>query len=183
MKKTILLSMFFISASFLMAQSKYITQTGKITFDAGTGLEDIIAVNKGVSSAIDPKSGKMQFKLQITGFEFKRQLMQDHFNENYMESEKYPEAKFSGNITDISKVNFSKDGSYPVHVKGSLEIHGVKNEVETEGNIKVKGQDISTHAEFTITLDDYKINVPGVVKEKLSKTVKISVDCDYSVKK
>lgn len=183
MKKLILLSTIIISASSLMAQSKYITQTGKITFDAGTGLEDIIAVNKGVSSAIDSKSGKMQFKLQITGFEFKRQLMQDHFNENYMESEKFPEAKFSGNITNIGKVNFAKDGSYPVNVKGNLEIHGVKNEVETEGTIKVKGQDINTQAEFTITLEDYKINIPSVVKDKLSKTVKISVDCDYSVKK
>ena len=96
----------------LMAQPKYGTKTGKISFDAGTGLEDILAENKGVSSAINAKTGKIQFKMSITGFEFKRQLMQDHFNENYMESEKFPESSFSGNITNIDKINFSKDGLY-----------------------------------------------------------------------
>jgi polyisoprenoid-binding protein YceI len=182
MKKFCLSSLLLLSVLVMSAQQKLITQSGKITFDAGTGLEDIIAVNKGVTAAINPKTGKMQFKLDITGFEFKRQLMQDHFNENYMESEKYPNASFSGNITNIDKVNFAKDGKYNVQVKGTLEIHGVKNEVEADGAITVKGKEVNSQAEFTIKLDDYKINVPGVVKDKLSKTVKINVDCDYASK-
>ena len=167
----------------LIAQPKYGTKTGKISFDAGTGLEDILAENKGVSSAINAKTGKIQFKMTITGFEFKRQLMQDHFNENYMESEKFPEASFSGNITNIDKVNFTKDGTYKANVKGTLKMHGEEKEVETDGVIKVKGDQVTTQAEFTITLEDYKINIPSVVKDKLSKTVKISVDCDYSLLK
>jgi len=182
MKKLCFSSLLLLSVLAVSAQQKLITQSGKITFDAGTGLEDIIAVNKGVTAAINPKSGKMQFKLDITGFEFKRQLMQDHFNENYMESEKYPNASFSGNITNIDKVNFAKDGKYNVQVKGTLEIHGVKNEVEADGSITVKGKEVNSQSEFTIKLDDYKINVPGVVKDKLSKTVKINVDCDYMSK-
>jgi len=172
----------FLSVLAVSAQQKLITQTGKITFDAGTGIEDIIAVNKGVTAAINPKTGKMQFKMDIAGFEFKRQLMQDHFNENYMESEKYPNASFSGNITNADKVNFAKDGKYNVQVKGTLEIHGVKNEVEAEGVVTVKGKEVNSQAEFSIQLDDYKINVPRVAKEKLSNTVKIMVDCDYTSK-
>jgi polyisoprenoid-binding protein YceI len=182
MKKVCLSAFLFLGIFTTNAQQKLITQTGKITFDAGTGLEDIVAVNKGVSAAINPKTGKMQFKMDIAGFEFKRQLMQDHFNENYMESEKYPNAGFIGNITNIDKVNFGKDGKYKVQVKGILEIHGVKNEVETEGFIQVKGKEVNSQAEFAIQLDDYKINVPRVVKDKLSNTVKISVDCDYTSK-
>lgn len=182
MKKLCFYSFLFLCGFSSAAQQKLITQTGKITFDAGTGLEDIVGVNKGVTSAINTATGKMQFKLDITGFEFKRQLMQDHFNENYMESEKYPNASFTGNITNIDKVNFAKDGKYNVKVKGMLEIHGVKNEVETDGFIIVKGKDVNSQSDFIIKLDDYKINVPGVVKDKLSKTVKINVDCTYQSK-
>jgi polyisoprenoid-binding protein YceI len=114
------------------------------------------------------------------GFEFWSQLMQDHFNENYMESEKYPKSTFTGNITNISKVNFSKDGSYPVTVKGTLDMHGVKKEIETTGSFKVTGEQVLGTANFIVALEDYKIVIPGVVKDKLAKTVQIKITCNYN---
>jgi polyisoprenoid-binding protein YceI len=98
-----------------------------------------------------------------------------------MESEKFPKSTFKGNITNIKKVNFAKDGNYPVTVKGTLELHGVKNEVETTGMIKVAGESVIATADFSILLADYKIPVPSVVGEKLSKSAKIKVNCTYSV--
>ena len=109
--------------------------------------------------------------------------MQDHFNENYMESEKYPKTMFSGNITDIKKVNFSKDGTYPVTVKGTLDMHGVKKQIETTGSLKINGDQVLGTSSFIVALADYNIVIPGVVKEKLAKTVKINVTCNYSLLK
>jgi hypothetical protein len=100
-----------------------------------------------------------------------------------MESDKYPKSTFKGKITDMDKVNISKDGTYPVTVKGTLEIHGVKKEVETKGTLKVKGETIAASSEFVVVLDDYKIAIPSVVKDKLSKTAKIKINCNYTLSK
>ena len=109
--------------------------------------------------------------------------MQEHFNENYMESDKYPKSIFKGKITNIDKVNFQKEGNYPVTVKGTLELHGVTKDVETNGTFKVAGEGVESVAEFVVTLEDYKIAIPGVVKDKISKTAKIKVNCNYAVLK
>lgn len=182
MKKIIFLSALIAISSSSFAQNKkvYSTKTGTTFFDAGTGVEDISATNKSTVSAFDAISGQIQFSLNVKGFEFWSQLMQDHFNENYMESEKFPKSTFTGKITNIDKVNFAKDGSYPVNVKGTLEIHGVKKEVETNGTFKVSGENVNGTAEFIVVMDDYKIAIPGVVKDKLSKTAKIKINCNYA---
>ena len=109
--------------------------------------------------------------------------MQDHFNENYMESDKFPKAIFKGNITNMDKVTVTKDGTYPVTVKGILDMHGVKKELETKGSLKVKGETIEAIAEFVVVMDDYKIEIPSVVKDKLSKTAKIKINCTYTILK
>ena len=109
--------------------------------------------------------------------------MQEHFNENYMESDKVPKSTFKGTITNISKVNFQADGSYLVTVKGTIEIHGIKKEVETTGLFKVSGESIVSTAEFTVTLEDFKIDIPSLVKDKISKTATIKVNSIYAVLK
>jgi polyisoprenoid-binding protein YceI len=179
-KKTITLCsvLLFVSLS-LLAQERYFTKTGTISFTAGTPVEDIDAVNKSVTSVIDVATGQIEFAVLLKGFEFKRALMQEHFNENYVESEKFPKSTFKGKIVDASSVNFKKDGSYPVTVKGTLELHGVKKEIETKGTIKVAGSAISSEATFKILLEDYKIAIPGAVKDKISPTVEIKTDCAY----
>jgi len=161
------------------AQNRYYTKTGTISFTAGTSLEDIDATNKSVTSIFDTSTGQIEFAVLIKGFEFKRGLMQEHFNENYLESEKFPKAIFKGKFDDVNKINFKKDGVYSTIVKGTLEIHNVKKEVQVQGSIKVHGGVISSVSLFKILLEDYAIKIPGAVKDKISPTVEIKVDCTY----
>lgn len=184
MKKGILLFLMASVALSSFAQKKvYSTKTGTAFFDAGTGVENISGTNKAVVSAFDATSGQIQFQIMVKGFEFWSQLMQDHFNENYMESEKFPKSTFNGKITNLDKVNFAKDGSYPVNVKGTLEIHGVKKDIEANGTMKVAGESVAANSEFVVVLQDYGINIPGVVKDKLAKDAKIKINCTYNLLK
>ncbi len=184
MKKIILYSFIALSTLQVSAQKKiYSTKTGTAFFDAGTGVENISATNKSTISAFDAVSGQIQFSIMVKGFEFWSQLMQDHFNENYMESDKFPKSTFTGKITNLDKVNFSKDGSYPVDVKGTLEIHGVKKEVAAKGTMKISGETVTATSDFVVVLEDYGIRIPGVVKDKLAKDAKIKINCNYSLLK
>ena len=108
--------------------------------------------------------------------------MQEHFNENYMESAKYPKAGFKGTITDLSKVNFTTDGSYNITVTGDLSIHNVTNKITLPAVIIVKSGKISASTSFKVKLDDYKISVPKVVESNISKTIEIKVDCNYEAR-
>jgi hypothetical protein len=183
MKKIALIGLMSLIVNVGFSQDKYFTKTGKIFFDAGTGIEDISATNKSTTSVIDIKTGQLAFETLIKGFEFKNQLMQDHFNENYMESEKLPKSIFKGNIENINKVNFKKDGSYSATIKGKLELHGVTKDVTTKATIKVTKGEISAICSFDVNLEDYKINIPSIAKEKLSSTAKIKVECNYAALK
>ena len=183
MKKIILaLTLFFlINSSF--AQKRFFTKTGNVSFRAGTAVEDVDGVNKSATCIFDASTGEIQFAILIKGFEFKSALMQEHFNENYMESSKYPKSTFKGKIINIDKVNFQKDGAYPVTVIGSLDIHGIKKEVETSGVLKVSGETVLASAEFSVALADYYIEIPGLVKDKIAKTAKIQVNCNSTLLK
>jgi polyisoprenoid-binding protein YceI len=108
--------------------------------------------------------------------------MQEHFNENYLESGKYPKATFKGSITDMSKVDFKKDGSYNVTVTGDLNMHNITNKVTVPAVIVVKGYTISASTSFKVKLDDYKITVPRVVENNISKTIDLKVDCNYETR-
>ncbi|MFM7709361.1 MAG: YceI family protein [Ferruginibacter sp.] len=158
----------------------YSTKTGTIFFDAGTGVEDIKATNKGVTAVIQPSTGAIQFEAAIKGFEFKIQLMEDHFNENYMDSEKFPKSTFRGTIENPTAINYTKDGNYPVIVTGTLEMHGVKKDITAKGTISVKKGEVSSSATFDIKLADFNIKIPAIAKEKLSEKATIKVDCTYS---
>ena len=178
MKKKCILGMaFLLSATIGFAQDRYFTKTGKIDFYSKAPMEDIEAKNKTVTAVIDTKTGAMQFAVQMKGFEFEKKLMQEHFNENYVESDKFPKCEFKGSITNNQDINYAKDGSYPARVKGKLTIHGVTKEVETSGTIKVAGGKLDASSTFNILLSDYDIKIPSVVKDKVSNNVKIVVDC------
>jgi polyisoprenoid-binding protein YceI len=167
-----------LSATVSFAQDRFFTKTGKIEFFSKASLEDIDAKNKTVTAVIDSKTGGIQFAVQMKGFEFEKELMQQHFNENYVESDKYPKAEFKGTIQNNSDINYTKDGSYPARVKGKLTIHGVTKDVETTGTIKVTGGKLQTNASFNLLLSDYDIKIPAVVKDKVSNNIKITVDCN-----
>src|SRR6476660_2277060 len=112
----VILALLLTSVSF--AQGKYYTKTGKISFYSKAPLEEIEGKNKTVTAVLDSKSGAMQFAVEMKGFEFQKQLMQQHFNENYVESDKYPKAEFKGQVQNISSVDFTKEGTYNVSVNG-----------------------------------------------------------------
>jgi hypothetical protein len=163
------------------AQKRYFTKTGIISFNASTALEDVNAINKSTTCIFDANTGQIDFQLLIKGFEFKKALMQEHFNENYLESSKYPKSTFKGKVTNIDKVDFQKDGSYPVTVTGILEIHGVKKEITANGQFQVSGETILSSAEFSVRLEDFQIAIPSLVKDKISKTATIKVNCNNTI--
>jgi polyisoprenoid-binding protein YceI len=172
MKRIIIaLALLFAAATSTQAQ-KYFTKTGHISFFSSTAMEDIEAHNYKANAVLDAATGAMEFAVLIKGFEFKKALMQEHFNENHMESEKFPKATFKGSITNIKDVNFKKDGEYKVSVTGDLTIHGETKKVTTNGVFRVKAGVVSAFAEFNVALDDYKIKKHPA----LAKSIKVTVD-------
>lgn len=161
-------------------QDKYLTKTGSITFYSHTPAEDILAENHQVTSIIDFSTGGIVFAVLIKSFDFKKALMQEHFNENYMESNTFPKSTFEGKITDIGTVDRDKPGTYKVKVTGDLKIKDVTNKIETEGTLTV-GEDghVAGHSEFEIHPEDYGIEIPSVVRDKIAKTMKVTCDLDY----
>ena len=167
----------FVTTSSLVAQDKFFTKSGRINFVSKAPLENIDGNHKSVTCVLDTKTGNMQFAVLMKGFEFEKALMQEHFNENYVESHKFPKAEFKGQVVNNQEINYSKDGTYQAKVRGTLIMHGETKEVETTGNIIVKSGKLQAGADFTILLSDFKIEIPKVVKENISNTVKIIVDC------
>lgn len=177
-KSLILLLPLLLTVSVSFAQSKFYTKTGKISFFSKAPLEEIEGKNKTVTAVVDSKTGAIQFAVQMKGFEFEKQLMQQHFNENYVESDKYPKAEFKGTISNNPSINYSKDGTYTAKVKGKLTIHGITKDVETTGTLKINGGKIDANSTFNVLMSDYNIKIPAVVKDKVSNNIKITVNCD-----
>jgi hypothetical protein len=172
-----LLVLFILTGFFsLQAQDKFFTKTGKVSFYSVAPLEDIEAHHRSVTAILDTKSGSLQFVLLISGFEFEKALMQEDFNEDYMESPKYPKSEFKGQVTNNSAINYSKDGEYPAKVKGNLSMHGETKDLEASGKITVKDGKILLGAVFNLLLSDYKIPISKLVKDKISNKVKITLD-------
>lgn len=179
MKKLILLfAMITLITVAATSQNVFSTKSGSITFYSKATMEDISAKNSEVESKLASANGQVVFTLLIQGFKFPNQLMEDHFNENYMESSKFPKSIFKGTITNIQEVNFSKDGKYPVKVKGNLTIHGVSKDIETDGTIEVKDGKPTAKTTFNILLKDYNIG-GSMIGTKIAKTIAITVDCKY----
>ena len=176
-KLLVMIAVSFVSASILFAQDKYFTKSGRINFVSKAPMENIDGNHKSVTCVLDTKTGNMQFAVLMKGFEFEKALMQEHFNENYVESHKFPKAEFKGQVVNNADINYAKDGTYPAKVKGTLTMHGATRDVETTGNVVVKSGKLQAGAEFTILLSDYRIEIPNVVKDNISNTVKIIVDC------
>jgi hypothetical protein len=179
MKKIFLLCVSVIWFSSLTAQNLYMTRSGQISFYSKTPMENIEAVNNEVTSMLNPATGEIVFAVLIKGFRFERALMEEHFNENYMESDKLPKASFQGKISNLTAVDFKKDGSYSVTVSGELTIHGVKQQVSTSGTLLVSKDKISVSSSFPVKPGDYKINIPSLVAEKIADTIEVKVNCQY----
>lgn len=179
MKKRVisLTSVLVLLSVLVSAQDKFFTKNGRISFVSKGNVETISAKHKGITCVLDSKSGAIQFAVLMKGFEFPKALMQEHFNENYVESDKYPKADFKGQVVDNGDVKYGQDGTYNTKTKGTLTLHGVTKEIEVPGKIIVKGGKPQLNADFTILLSDYNIKIPSLVKENISNTVSVTVDC------
>jgi hypothetical protein len=160
----------------------YLTKNGTISFFSKTSVENIDAVNNQAVSVLNSQTGDIAFSILITGFLFKKALMQEHFNENYMESQKFPKGSFKGTITDIGKVDFKKNGTYSVSVTGDLSLHGETNKITIPATLQVKGKSIIANASFNVKTGDYKITIPKVVENNISKSIAVTVDCKYEAR-
>lgn len=154
------------------AQKIFATRNGRITFESPTD-GDVKAVNNEVTSRI-ADNGQLTFSLLMKGFKFKLAEMQEHFNDQYAESTKFPRADFKGNIVNLKDVNFTKDGSYKASVKGDLTMHGVTKNVTVNGIVEIKGGKPAVRGSFVITLKDFKIDASSV-----SEKVGVEVSCQY----
>lgn len=176
------ISIFFTLAIAILGSvqaQKHMTRNGHIWFFSETPVEDFEAHNYQSTSIIDTETGDMAFVVLMKGFQFEKALMQEHFNEKYVESDTYPKATFKGKINNLDAVNFNEDGSYPVTVSGTLNIHGVDQAIETEGLIEVSDGKIKASSTFPITLEAHDIEVPGMVRNKIAEVVDAHVDISY----
>ena len=181
MKKTILLFALTLSVAAGFAQSKKTTTSATVAFDATTPADALPkAETKTAVASLDTKKGTVKFEALLTSFTFPNAKIQEHFNApNWMDSEKFPKASFSGKITNLSAVNFKKDGTYTANVEGDLTLHGKTNKVSTTATIVVTGKAVAASSNFSVKLADYGVDGPAVGAGKVSKEPKIAVKADF----
>ncbi len=161
------------------AQNKYFSRDGKISFYSKAPVEDIEAHHNQVSSIINMENGDIVFSMLIKGFQFEKALMQEHFNENYLESEKYPKSVFEGRITNFNDLDLSKDGEYDLKITGQLTIHGVTKEYSTDAKLKRTGDKLQGTCTFKVKVADHKIKIPSTVVDNIAEVVDVNVDIVY----
>jgi polyisoprenoid-binding protein YceI len=169
-----ILLLLFLSAQLLTAQ-KYKIEKSLVTFYSAAPVEDIKAVNTKASSFFDKSTGEVVFSIPINQFQFEKMLMQQHFNEKYMESEKYPRASFQGKIEGI-KNDLSQQ---QVRAIGILTIHGVSNQIEVPGQLKFIGNKIEMNAVFIVKLEDYQIKIPAIMWKNIAEEIEVTVEFTY----
>lgn len=156
------------------------TRGGSITFYSKAPLEDIEAKNNKVISLLDTRKNEIAVRVPIKQFQFRNKLMQEHFNENYMESERYPHATFKGNINEI--IDFTKPGTYDVSSTGILNIHGVNQKRTLKGKLTIDSLGMKLDTQFDVLLEDHKIKIPRLVFNKIAEKIAVSTSFSYSVK-
>ena len=173
---TSLLVIIAITISTTTYAQKYVSKNGHIKFFSSSPMEDIEANNHQVNCAYDAETGDLVFKVVMKSFEFEKALMQEHFNENYVMSDKYPNSIFKGKVVNFKTVDVTKDGTYEVEIEGELTIKGETNPVKSTGSFVVKGDEIDGNSVFNILLEDYKVKIPKAVTDNISETIEITVD-------
>ena len=158
------------------AQKVWETKSATVRFIAKDD-HDIDALNKEVVSRLEP-NGKLSFIMLMKGFHFDMGKMEDHFNSEYMESDKFPRAFFNGQITNINTVDFKKEGKYPITVNGTMQVHGINKTIQTVGLIEVKNGTIKARAQFTVTLKDFGIG--GIMIKMVADKIDVDVNANFA---
>ncbi|MEO8147459.1 MAG: YceI family protein [Bacteroidia bacterium] len=175
--KTLIISLFVLFYGFISDTDLYKSTEGQVAFFSEAPLENIDALNQNVSSVINANTKEVAFQIPIRGFKFKKALMEEHFNEKYMESNKYPDATFNGKINE--DINFAKDGEYKITATGQMTIHGVEKKVTHAGTLSVKSGKIELRSAFNVVIKDYNIEIPTIVFQHIADTIAVKLNVSY----
>lgn len=161
--------------SFAQAQQKFKVSKGSIDFSSDAPLEVIEASSTALRGIIDPATSKFAFVVKINTFQgFNSDLQRQHFNENYMESDTYPEATFAGKI--IEDIDYSQDGTHQVRAKGKLSIHGVSQTRLFRAKLEIKGGKMTIKVDkLIVPLADHDISIPTIVSQKIATEINVQV--------
>ena len=157
----------------LIAQ-QYYTNKGKVSFFSEAPIENISAVNENVSAIVDSQAGGFAFRLKIKDFTFPNSLMQEHFNESYLESEKYPLSTFPGVIDNFSNLDFSS--KHILIVNGSLAMHGIFKDAQMKATIQMINDELHISSDFDVAIEDYDIDIPKIMMYKIAEVIQVVVD-------
>lgn len=158
------------------AQDKFLTKEGFVSFFSHSIVEDIKADNNQVLSIIDTTSGKIAIQLLMRSFMFEKALMQEHFNENYVESYKYPKATFSGEIKNFSELSVENTET---EIVGQLKVHGETKDVSTKVTVEIDGELIKLSGDFKVDVADFNIKIPSIVANNIAKTIKVTFELHH----
>jgi len=169
----------FLAISLVLVSAKpspppFMTRTAFVGFYSKTALEDIRGENNQVYAVLDPDKHQIAFAMLMRGFIFPKELMQEHFNENYVESDKFPKATFSGSCS--GEMDLQKEGTYQVVVKGDITLHGVTQPVETTAQLDVKKDKITGTAAFDLKPENFQIKIPGIVRDKIAQQIHVRIE-------
>lgn len=176
MKNSILITILLLGICAQSFSQRYITRNGTIRFFSEAPLENIEAVNRQVSSALDVESGEFVFRVLIRAFQFEKALMQEHFNENFMESHIHPNASFQGVVKNHEDIDFSQPGIHEVEVEGDLTIRGITHRITENGTIEIRDGKLHGKSTFTVMVGDYDITIPAAVANNIAREIEVSVD-------
>ena len=176
MKKLAILCIAILAITLTTYAQQFITKNGKISFYSDGPLEKIEAHNTQVNSALNTKTGAIVFKVLMKSFLFEKALMQEHFNENYVESDKFPNSILKGKVTNLKDINFSSDGTTVAEIEGELTIHGITKKIKEKGTFTITKNGIHGESKFMVKLADFGIRIPGAVTGKIAEEIEISVD-------
>lgn len=174
--KTIMIAITILLFTHCAWAQKYISESGKITFFSEAAIEDIAADNASITSIFDVGNGEIAFSLPISDFEFEKSLMKEHFNEKYMETEKYPKSTFKGVIYGFDQ---SRNGKQKVRAEGDLLIHGVTRRIKAEGEVEKRSEKIFMESKFMVKLEDHKVKIPKLLWQNIAEEVEVTLNMQF----
>jgi hypothetical protein len=170
--KIVLFGLLFINMGFAQ---KMLTRTGEVKFEASMpGIEEVAGTSTSSSCVLDTKTGEIAALTLVKSFKFKAPLMEEHFNENYMESSIYPKATFKGKILNFDGEKV-KEKAQTYDLEGDLTIHGITKKIKTKITLTPSGEKIVATSDFSVKPVDYGIKIPSLVKSKIAENAKISL--------
>ena len=176
-----IITLLFVLYSVCSFSQKYISRNGSVQFNASTPLEIINPINNHVSSVFNSENGEIVFQMNMISFKFEKALMETHFNEKYVESEKYSKSTFTGKIKDWNSTLLDGE-NHNVTAFGFITIHGIEKEIEVKGFVQKNNTNITINSNFELIISDFEIKIPKLVRDKISKKVQVKVNINLKQK-